>query len=834
MKRLSLIALVLSCAIGLGAAESATGHPAGSRTTPPTIELLSPRGIVKGTTQKLTVEGYNLHGASEIHFSETTIRGRILQVRRMLDVAEPIQLGAAGLPTTVDLGPQPKRYQVDIEVDIESKANVGPVGFRLVTEFGTSPTGKIVVEPEYQITPEDSLGHGAGSTTGKLKKISLPVILTGVISEPGDEDFFAITVEAGEQVIFEESGSSIGSSISPVIELLTKDHAPLYRGQKSRNGSGEPFAYRFQEKGTYLVRVSDYAKTGSKNHFYRIKVGDYPLVRSAYPLGVQRGKTAEITLTGFNLNPEKITVLGEPSWKDEFENITVRREGQKDASYNESVSTPGLLVRPETSKGPAFNSVKLALGDHPEVEANGNNSTVASAQKIDFPVTINGRMTSDSHYFRFTAEKDQLILVDVTAAQVGSKLDSVIDVLDADGKPIALATLRAVAVAYTDLDDHTSKQAEIRFQLTEDITAGDYLMLGSEVTRVTRMPRQPDEGMAVESFPPIIPGRRTRGATRIASFGTSAQAHALGTPMYKVQVHPPGKEFPPNGLPVIQIYHHNDDGGVPNGKDSFLKFKVPADGEYLVRLYDTHGRSGEHYTYRLALRPPKEDFSLSSEPRTPNIPRGERIPLRITAFRQDGFDGDIQVTVKGLPAEIQADDTVIPSGQMVATVMLHANDSAPIGKAFPLKILGVAVIDGKPVSRSANPADSLQFVAVTKPADILLTTDKREVVLRPGQDANITVSVLRKNGFDGRVPVEVLNLPPSTDTPEVGLNRIVITEEIDSRTFSIRALPHAKPIEQLIYVAGIVETRSPQPNTFIAEPIALKIVAASDDSSNNK
>ena len=76
----------------------------------------------------------------------------------------------------------------------------------------------------------------------------------------------------------------------------------------------------------------------------------------------------------------------------------------------------------------------------------------------------------------------------------------------------------------------------------------------------------------------------------------------------------------------------------------------------------------------------------------------------------------------------------------------------------------------------------------------------------------------------GRVPVEVLNLPPHTDTPEVGLNRIMVTEEENARTFSIRALPGAQPLEQLIYVSGIVETRSPQPTSFTAEPIVLKIV----------
>ena len=228
---------------------------------------------------------------------------------------------------------------------------------------------------------------------------------------------------------------------------------------------------------------------------------------------------------------------------------------------------------------------------------------------------------------------------------------------------------------------------------------------------------------------------------------------------------------------------------MPHGRDSFLEFKAPADGEYVVRLRDTHGRGGEDFAYRLALRPPREDFRLSADPRTPNIPQGERVPLRVTAFRQDGFDGDIRISVQDLPAGIHADDTVIPSGQMVATVMLHADADAAIGEAFRLKIRGTAEIGGKTVSKRANPADTLQFVSVTAPADILITTDKREVVLEPGQDAKITVSVTRKNGFGGRVPVEVLNLPPHTDTPEVGLNRILITEENDSRTFSIRALP---------------------------------------------
>ncbi len=805
MNRLFTTASILFFTAGFALAEPVTEHPTGSRTTPPTIESLAPRGVSQGATAVLTVEGYNLRGASTVYFSEPTVSGRVLEVTDMPYVAEPPRLGAAGLISTIDLGPQPPRYQVRIEVTVDEKADVTPVRFRLATEFGTSPAAKILIEPAYHVDSEGEPGHETDSTPDHPLTSSLPTILAGVISEPGDEDYFAITVDAGQQLVFEESGMKVGSKIKPIIGLLDADHTPVRLGAKSQKRAGRAFAHRFDKAGTYLVRVSDYTKSGGKDHFYRLKVGDYALVESVYPLGVRRGETATIALKGFNLGDGKVEVAGEPSW----------------------MGDDRAVIRPDTEKGRALNTVKLALGDHPEAEASGDNTAVEKAQHVTFPVTINGRLASGSHYFRFAAKKDQSVLVDVTAAQVGSKLDSVIDVLTADGKRIEAATVRAVAVTYTDLFDHTSEQAEIRFQISKDFDAGDYLMIGSELMLVTRMPRQPDEGVAFESFPPIIPGRRTRGAQRQSSFATSPQAHAKGAPMYKVQVHPPGKQFPPNGLPLVRLYHHNDDGRVPHGKDSFLEFKAPADGEYLVSIRDTHGRGGEDFAYRLALREPRENFRLSASPRAPNIPQGERVPLRVTAFRQDGFDGDIHVTVEDLPAGIQADDTVIPSGQMVATLMLHADAETTIGKAFPLKIRGTARIAGKTVSKRANPADGLQLVSVVAPADILITTDKHEVVLEPGQDAKITVSVRRKNGFGGRVPVEVLNLPPHTDTPEVGLNSILITEEKDSRMFSIRALPGAKPLEQLIYVSGIVETRSSQPTAFTAEPIVLKIVEKS-------
>ena len=801
MKR---IVVLLTLTVILAWAAPVVGHPTGNRTTPPTIESISPRGLARGVTEEMTIEGYNLAGASLIYFSDAAVKGRILETKELPDVPEPPRLGFGGLPARLDLGPQPTRYQVKVEVDIAPEADVGPASFRIATRLGTSPLGKFLIEPHYGERPEVEPNSSLGNAT----KTSLPAILAGTIARPGDEDLFEITVESGQELVFEEAASQIGSLLKPVITILAPDHSLVREFGKEYGGIGSAFTHRFDKAGTYYVRLSDYEKNGSKKHFYRVKVGSFPWVESAYPLGIKRGETAEVALQGFNLGDGKLMVEGKPSWKDDRL----------------------AMLRAETDEGRSFNEVKLVLGDDPEVESAGYNTSVEKAQRVNLPLTINGHIAAAegsapvSHYFRFTAKKDQLVLVDVAAARLGSELDSVVDVLDAEGKPIEQATVRAVAVTRTDLADHDSRQANIRVELSKDFDAGDYLLLGSEIVLVTRMPRQPDDGVALESFPPVIPGRR---AVRIASFGTTAEAHAKGTAIYKVQIHPPGKQFPSNGLPLVRLYYTNDDGPFPHGMDSFLRFKAPADGEYVVRIRDGHGRGGEDYAYRLMLRAPREDFRIYVEPRNPNVPQGERIPLRVTAFRFDGFDGDIRVSPENLPERVHASDVVIPSGQLVGTVLLRADAEAKVGQSFPLKVKGVAEVGGREVVKWANPDDTLKLVSVVPPADVILTTDKREVVLEPGQDAKITVSVTRKNGFGGRVPVKVLNLPPHTDTPEVGLNGIMITEEQDRRTFSIRALPQAKPIELYIYCSAVVETRSPLQNAFASEPILVKIVPKS-------
>ena len=104
MKRILLFAAMGAAAYAQTAADS----PTGNRTTPPTINSISPSGVPRGATIEMNVEGLNLAKTSAIYFSEPGVKARILRIKELADLPD-IRIGSNGTPSTVDLGPLPPR-----------------------------------------------------------------------------------------------------------------------------------------------------------------------------------------------------------------------------------------------------------------------------------------------------------------------------------------------------------------------------------------------------------------------------------------------------------------------------------------------------------------------------------------------------------------------------------------------------------------------------------------------------------------------------------------------------------------------------------------------------
>jgi hypothetical protein len=761
--------------VGLLACPVLVAAAAGNRTTPPTLNSVSPLGMARGTTVEMTVEGLNLARASAIYFSERGVTGRIVRVKELPDLPD-VRLGSNGTPSSIDLGPLPPRNQVTVEVEVAPDAEIGPVSFRLLTPLGTSPEGRFLVEPYYGEAPDQEPNDSPDSAFETF----LPAVLTGTISRPGDVDYFKIHVQAGQEISFLNGAMLIGSSLQPVVAILDSDLNVVR--EFGANGGREQtmFAHRFVKAGVYYVRVSDFQHSGRGGHFYRIIAGEFPLVSGAWPLGVRRGAAGELALRGVHV-PAKVKLDAKPA----------------------SDSEDTLLLRPEH----AFDQVRVALGDEPEIESQSG--------AIAVPVTINGRIAQAGaeNRYRFHARKGEQLVLEVNARRLGSDLDSYLEVRDAGGRPIERAVVRPVWETSVTLRDHSSTDRGIRIASWNSLQAGDYVMVGREILRVEALPLSPDADTVFQSA----------GGQRIAFFDTSTEAHAIDSALYKVQMHPPGAKFSPNGLPVAHLYYRNDDGGPGYGSDSLVHFTAPADGEYIASIRDAEGLGGDSYGYRLSVRHPRPDFRLSANPRNPNVPVGGSIPLTVTALRLDGFDGPIEVSLRNLPTGLHAASGVIQPGQIATTLTLSADADAKLAAAAPLEVVGKA----GSIERVANPDDHLKWIALMPRPDLVMTAETKEVTLEPGGTAEITVSIARQGDFHGRVPVEVRNLPPYVRVLDVGLNGVLITEDETRRSFTIEALPVAQPGEQTIYVSGQVETRSGQQSSYAApQGIRLRVKAA--------
>src|SRR5947209_8554351 len=341
-------AVFAACALAFTSAAAA----AGNRTTPPTLDSVTPLGAARGTSIELTVEGLNLSRASAIYFNEPGITGRVLRVKELPDLSD-VRLGSNGTPSTIDLGPLPPRNQVTVEVEISPDAGIGPVAFRLLTPLGTSPEGRFLIEPYYG----EAADREPDDTPETAVETLLPAILTGTISKPGDVDYYRIQAKAGQEIAFQNGAMLIGSSLQPVVSILD-DQLKVVREFGADGGAGQiRFAHRFEKDGVYYVRIADYQQSGRASHTYRIIPGEFPLVLGAYPLGVRQGVVSEVSLNGYHL-ANKLKVQGKPG----------------------ADSEDSLTLRPEQ----AFNQVRLAVGEEPELESQGG--------AIPVPVTVNGKI----------------------------------------------------------------------------------------------------------------------------------------------------------------------------------------------------------------------------------------------------------------------------------------------------------------------------------------------------------------------------------------------------------------------------------------------------------
>lgn len=691
----------------------------------PELARISPGGTQAGGTTRLTFSGKHLAEATEVKTSHEKIQGKIVAAT--------------------------SGNQLEIEVTTASDLPRGRYEIWLAN--GGLDSGKHALHVDdlaqvAEVEPNDAQANAM--------PVAIPASVWGQLPAKGDTDRFAFDARAGQSLVFEITAAAIGSRINAVLTLYDAQ-GRVVADNNDFGGSSDPLLpFVIPADGRYVVQVGDLMQTGGGDHFYRLAIGELKVPTAVFPISVPANQETEVEVTGLNL-PAGLKVK-----------VPAAASGEID------VPIDGLAYR-------VTRPLKVLVGNLPEAIESEPNDSPGQATAIAVPSTVGGRIFAaggqDNDYYRFESKQGQQWIIETDAARRGSPVDTAIEVLTADGKPIERVLLQAVrdsTVTFRGIDGNTR---DCRLTNWEEMQLNQLLYLNGEVVKLFRSPQGPDSGFLFYEGD---------GGKRLCYFDTSATVHAVEEPAYIVEAHAPGTKLISTGLPVIPIYYANDDCGQRRlGSDSRLTFTAPANGAYLIRVRDARGHGGDRFAYRLSVRPPRPDFnvSVSGDLKT-SAGSGKR--FNVAVDRIDNFDDEVQVEITGVPAGFRVSSPiVIQPGHRDAKGVIFAELDAKEPTAEDLaKITATAkaTIGDREVVKPVN----LGAIKLAPKPKLVVRMEPAELVVAPGTSVTATLKVER-NGFDGLVTFAVENLPHGVIVDNIGLNGVLLPKGESERQILITA-----------------------------------------------
>ncbi len=224
--------------------------------------------------------------------------------------------------------------------------------------------------------------------------------------------------------------------------------------------------------------------------------------------------------------------------------------------------------------------------------------------------------------------------------------------------------------------------------------------------------------------------------------------------------------------------------------DPILEFTVPADGEYVLGVEDTRGGGGPEYVYRVEARPDEDAFHtyVAPEPENQQQPQarqtvavaaGNRATVQVAVFGTGRpFAGEHELVGVGLPVGVTIHAPRLTPGMTKVPVVFEAAAGAPSAGALVellVRPVGGAALPGgfrQTVMMNAYGNNDYYLhttvhrlaVAVTEPAPFRVEVEEPKSALVQNGEMALPFKVVREDGFDGPVTVQMDWKPTGVST----------------------------------------------------------------------
>jgi hypothetical protein len=285
---------------------------------------------------------------------------------------------------------------------------------------------------------------------------------------------------------------------------------------------------------------------------------------------------------------------------------------------------------------------------------------------------------------------------------------------------------------------------------------------------------------------------------------------------------------------------------------------VPADGEYAIEIRDMHLRGGASYVYFIEATKAEPHFRIYADTDKTLLAPGSNGVVYVQVERKNGFTGDVQLHIEGLPAGVEAvcgrilpdkgrDGCIIlraapDAKQLVSNVRIFGTSSwKPTDDAEPLELEAVASVYQEMYQpgggRGHWPADT-HTVSIGAPQDVrAVKLSDHDIVLKPGESKKIEVTIERAEGFDKNVSLDMRffhlsefcnTFPPGVKFDESKSSKLITGKNVTGHVV-ITAAADAAPVDrQLIPVTANVSLNFVMKTTFSADPLWVTVAPAAE------
>lgn len=178
------------------------------------------------------------------------------------------------------------------EVTLPTEGPFERFGIEVEDEYGVAPSAQ-----PFRISAVDNfVEQEPNNDRNAASAGAAPGALNGIISEPGDIDFFKFSAKKDQQFEVEVYARRIRSGLDPVLNIYRMDNGGRVDGNDDSRGPDSYMRFKAPEDGEYALMIYDHLRNGAPTYAYRVELTPVEPTLHAEPIEFARYQQQQIII----------------------------------------------------------------------------------------------------------------------------------------------------------------------------------------------------------------------------------------------------------------------------------------------------------------------------------------------------------------------------------------------------------------------------------------------------------------------------------------------------------------------------------------------------------